>query len=102
MIEYNRCRPSDQINDPSTETPTTTPGAPTSVWVTAEMELMKAPPQRTPIKRKTKINHAHAYLAAYLYPLHKFPANFSGIAVTINSPGLRFFAVGGNRIILIV
>lgn len=54
MIEYNRYRPSDQINDPSTETPTTTPGAPTSVWVTAETELMQAPPQPDAYKEKDK------------------------------------------------
>lgn len=44
MIEFSRYRPSDQIRDPSTETPTTTPGAPTSVWVTADTELMHALP----------------------------------------------------------
>lgn len=59
MIEYSRYRPSDQIRDPSTETPTTTPGAPTSVWVTAETELMHALPQPNAYKEKDKNKPMH-------------------------------------------
>lgn len=102
--QHSRYRPSDQIREPSTETPTTTPGAPTSAWLTLDTELRNALPQpdgHLDNERGQQLN-AHAYLAAYLYPLHKVPANFSGTAVAINSPRLRFFAGRVSRVILIV
>lgn len=70
--------------------------------------LERRPPsgsQRTRNQRARDLHRTHAkpraraHLAAYLYPLHKVPANFSGIAVTIGGPAFRFSAGSGNGFI---
>lgn len=49
--------------------------------------------QEKRIQRKRKKKAClSAYLAAYLYSLHKVSANFSGIAVAIDSPSFLLFA----------
>ncbi|TNN57033.1 hypothetical protein EYF80_032754 [Liparis tanakae] len=66
---------------PSTETPTTSPGAPTSVCTTTEHNTHGG--EAGSARRKERALEASTYLDAYLYPLHKVPANSDGIAVSI-------------------